>query len=290
MRRLIPIAALIAVCAAPPAAAHPPTETSAAVIATPEGRRADLARFRSRFLAADRSYLPDARAQAEARLAKLEASVAEVSQAYFELELARIVALADNGHTVAFPGPRSRRYDRVAIRLVPFGEEFHVLRASAANADLLGARLLAIDDRPIAELRALARTLAGGTEAWRDRNAGYFLESPEQMRALGAIAGAGGVTYRFALADGKEVSRRLVAEPADPGRPRANSNRWFYPAPVDGEGGEWRALLDPSRAPWSLRDAGEQFRSREAPELDALVIELRRNHDADGRSIGSFLD
>jgi hypothetical protein len=290
MRRLIPITALLAVCSASEPAAHPPQESAATVTVTPEGRRADLVLFRSKFLAVDRSYLPDARAQAEARLAKLEAAVGEVSQAYFELELARIVALADNGHTVAFPGPRSRRYDRVEIRLVPFGEEFHVLRASEANADLLGARLLAIEDRPIAELREVARTLAGGTIAWRDRNAGYFLESPELVHALGVIGRPGAASYRFALTDGKEVTRRLVPEPANPGRPRGNSNRWFYPAPLDGENGAWRALLEPGQAPWSLRDAGEPFRWREAPELGALVIELRQNNGSDGHPIDAFLD
>jgi len=48
------------------------------------------------------------------------------------------------------------------VRLAPFGEDFYVLRAKAENADLLGARLVAIDGHPIEELRAAARTLSGG--------------------------------------------------------------------------------------------------------------------------------
>src|SRR5512134_2319307 len=169
MNRLMPCAALIAVLSAVTAAAHPPQESAPTSVTTPDARRADLSRFRSKFLERDRSYSAGARAEAQARLAKLEASVADVSQAYFELELARIVALADNGHTVAFPGPRSRRYDRIGIRLVPFGEDFYVLRARESDTELLGARLVAIDDRPIADLRRVARTLVGGVPAWRDR-------------------------------------------------------------------------------------------------------------------------
>ncbi|HET8948779.1 MAG TPA: hypothetical protein VFQ07_17505, partial [Candidatus Polarisedimenticolia bacterium] len=76
-------------------------------------RRADLAEFRSEFLAQDRSYSAAARAEAEARLARLEREAAGMSAVAFELELARIVALADNGHTSAFAGPRSRRFNRV---------------------------------------------------------------------------------------------------------------------------------------------------------------------------------
>ena len=74
-----------------------------------DDRRADIAVFREQFLARDRSYSDAARKEAEARLAKLEGETANVSPAYFELELARIVALADNGHTMLFAGPRARR-------------------------------------------------------------------------------------------------------------------------------------------------------------------------------------
>jgi hypothetical protein len=290
MRRPILLAAAFALLLAEPALAHPPHDSKATASSTPEGRRADLARFRSEFLAKDRSYPPEARAEAERRLATLEREAARVSAAYFELELARIVALADNAHTVAFPGPRSRRYDRVEIRLVPFGEEFHVVRARAADADLLGARLVAVDDRPVAGLRAAARALAGGTSAWRDRHAAYFLESPEQMHALGAIGRPDSVTYRFALADGREIVRHLIAAPANGERPRANTSRWLYPAAHPAEQGGWTTLLAPGSAPWALQDPDQPFRWRDAPELGAMVIELRQNHGSDGHPIKPFLE
>jgi hypothetical protein len=198
--RGILVAALVVVSPSVASAQHgdrgPPGPTANAT--TPEGRRADIAVFRENFLAVDRSYSEMARSEAETRLAALEAQAGNVSQAYFELELARIVALADNGHTAYFPGPRSRRFNRIAdVRLAPFGEDFYVLRASPANTDLLGARLVSIDGHAVAELRDVARTLIGGTASWRDRNAGYFLESPEQMHALGVVASATGSPWRM---------------------------------------------------------------------------------------------
>jgi hypothetical protein len=75
-----------------------------------------------------------------------------------ELELARIVALADNGHTQAFPEPRAEHYNRVPIRLNPFGGQFHVVRARADYADLLGAKLVAIDGTDLPALRAAAHS------------------------------------------------------------------------------------------------------------------------------------
>jgi hypothetical protein len=259
------------------------------VVATPEGRIADIAVFRSQFLARDRAYSDAARAQAERRLAELERNAAQISQVYFELEIARIVALADNGHTAFFPGPRSRRYNRIEIRFVPFGDQFYVLRAKAANADLLGARLVAIEGHAIEELREAARTLIGGIPAWRDRNAGYFFESPEQMHALGAIARNGPTTYRFEKRQGAIVERRLEPEPANPNRPRANADRWLFPVAMKEERGEWLPALAEARAPWALGDPETPFRWRMAPELRALVIEMRQNNDAEKQPIASFL-
>jgi hypothetical protein len=256
-----------------------------------QARHADIAVFREQFIARDRALVVAGRVgEAEQRLAALEAQAGRVAQAYFELELARIVALADNGHSAAFPGPRSRRFNRITqVRFSPFGEDFYVLRASPAHADLLGARLVAIDGRAIAQLRAAARSLSGGTDAWRDRNAAYFFESPEQMEAIGAIDSAGRAVYRFQLANGRTVTRRFTPAPANPDRVRANSDRWFYPAPVEGEGDDWRSLLAPEQAPWSLQAPDQPFRMRDAPEIDAFVIEMRQNNSSQDTDIAEFM-
>jgi len=267
---------------------EPQRAESALAPSSAEARRADLAFFRENFMAQDVSYAADARAEAERRLAALEARAGDVSQAYFELELARIVALADNGHTAYFPGPRSRRYNRIMdVRLAPFGEDFYVLRATPANADLLGARLVAVDGRPIAQVRAAARSLMGGTAAWRDRNAPYFLESPEQMHALGVAARAERAAYRFRLANGRTVTRQFTPEPANPDRLRASVDRWYYPALAEGEA--MRTLLNEADAPWSLQEPGTLFRMRDAPELDAFVIEVRQNYGTEDQNIIDFM-
>jgi hypothetical protein len=279
--------------AATPAAAQHGEQSQAATRLEPtsaEARRADIAVFREQFMDRDRALSGDARVEAERRLTALEANVGGVSQAYFELELARIVALADNGHSAYFPGPRSRRFNRIMdVRFTPFGEDFYVLRANPANADLLGARLVAIDGRPIPQVRAAARTLAGGTDAWRDRNDAYFFESPEQMEALDVIASADRASYRFQLANGRSVTRRFTPEAANPNRVRANSDRWFYPAPVEGEADNWRALLRQEQAPWSLQEPDRAFRMRDAPEIDAYVIEMRQNTSSDDTDIAEFM-
>lgn len=249
-----------------------------------EARAADLATFRTQFLNADKSYAPAARAEAERRLAVLDANPGAPSAAAFELELAAIVALADNGHTATFATMRAPRYNRIDIRLAPFGTDFYVLRASEAHADLLGARLVAIDGRPIARVRALAHTLIGGVAAWRDRYAPLFFESPEQLHALGAARRGDAVSYRFQLANGRTITRTLQGAPPA-GEGGVHSTAALYPETAPG----WRTLLAADAAPWALHQPGTPFRMRDAPEIDAYVIELRQTHSSAGAPLDEFM-
>jgi hypothetical protein len=175
------------------------------------------------------------------------------------------------------------------VRLVPFEEDFYVLRADGALAELLGARLEGIEDKPLRELREAARSLAGGLPSFRDRNAGYFLESPEQLHALGLILQPDAATYRFVLPGGAAAERRLMAQPPDAGRARANADRWLYPEMMPSESRDWRPLLVAEQAPWSLRDPDTPFRMRDDAGLQALVLEMRQNNDAPGMPIEKFL-
>lgn len=246
---------------------------AAAHAQSPEGRAADLRFFRAEFMARDKSYPEAARREAEARLRKLESEAARMSQVAFDLELAKIVALADNGHTAYFASSRAKRHNRVPIRFAPFGEEFFVLHADDANRDLIGARVDAIDARSIGQFVATARLLTGGTNAWRDRSVPYFLESPEEMHALHQGKEPGAAVYHFTMPDGKRLERRLVA------KVDSTANPWP---------GRW--LYDQPNAVWAFRERGKPFRWRSAPEIDGLVIELRQTYNAPELPIRKFLD
>ena len=80
-------------------------------------RMEDLAVFRRDFLERDQSFSAQARAAANARLGALIAEADGLTDAQFEVEIARIAALADNGHTDAFPAYRAARYNRAPIRV-----------------------------------------------------------------------------------------------------------------------------------------------------------------------------
>ena len=176
---------------------------------TPAQMRDDINAFRTQVLGRDRSYAADARLKAESQLAGLEAGIDRVSPVQFALALARITALADNGHTNVASSVRARFFNRVPVRLTAFGDEFRVVRATEANADLLGARLVAVDGHAIAELRDSARTLSGGVPHWRDRFAPVLFESPQQLHAMGLARDPARATYAFQTLDGRAVQRQL---------------------------------------------------------------------------------
>lgn len=255
-----------------------------AIQGDPAGRRADLEAFRQQFFDVDRSYSPAARAEAEHRLQALSQQLDRLSDAQFITRLTQIVALADNGHTAMLFRGTSPELGRVPIRVLPFGDQFYVARAGTRDADLVGSRLLAIDGHPIAQLRDSARTLSGGIPAWRDRSAAYLFESPGQLHAMGLARAGGGATYRFALSAGRVIERTL------------------QPAPLPGDDHEPITPLDPdvpagvvsmlplARAPWSLRDFTTLVRRRDAPELDAVVIQMHGNFNPRGGSIAASLE
>lgn len=267
----------------PRANAQPPALSASA-------RRADVAQLRQLMLDVEQSWTPATRALAAARLDSLAAAADTISPIGFELAIARIVATADNGHTSVPAVRRAVRYNRVGLRLTPFGRDFVVMRARPALQELLGATVVAIDGRPIADVRAAAHQLHGGTPAWRDRFVPLSLESPEVLHALGVASNASGATYRFQLLDGRTVERRITAEPAEPNAPRHGSQRWFFGEPTGGDSSPWRIVRAPGQLPWSLQEPGRPFRIREAPELQAVVVELRQNNNAPNAPIRPFLD
>ena len=267
---------VIALAAPTLLAAQAPTLTAAQL-------KEDLDWFRANVLAVEQSYSTGARAEAERRLAALEGSLPRTSPLAFTMELGRIVALADNGHSNLFAGTRGRWANRIPLRLTNFGNEFRVMRAAVAHQDLLGASLVAIDGVPVAVARDSGRTLFGGTPVWRDRNLPLFLESPAQLNVLGIARGAESAEYSFVLESGRTVKRRIAAD----------ASGTFGPPPdflLYAEQDAALKSLVPAALPWSLRDASMTFRSRLAPEIDGMVIQLRRIVDGSGQSISAFLE
>jgi hypothetical protein len=261
-------------------------------------KREDIIVFREQFLAADRSFTPEARATAEARLSRLERVSESTSPSAFIVELCRIAALADNGHTQCLPTWLGRDICRQVTAIVgtkspachfqnpdhevpdprtlpiafyPFGEEFNVIGVDAKDSNLLGSRLVSVENRPVRNIRATLRTFSGGTPALRDLRAATVLASPEQLHAVGLSSRIDSVLYKFVTPRGRTIKRRFVL-----------ARQLEKPM-------TWGELPAADRAPWAFQEPGKSFRYRDAPEIDSIVVQLRQILDGDREKIVDFL-
>ncbi len=201
-----------------------------------------------------------------------------ISDTLFVLRLSQIAALADNGHTGVIYRGEDNEGRHLGLRLASFGADFAVVYAEGSHADLLGARLAAIDGTPISRLRQVARTLAEGVSSRRDQMGSGLLESLDQLNALGLTRSAEQATYRFVSRDGTTRGDVLTVVPRGA---RAGGCSLLEP---DAAPESWKNLLASDKAPWALQEPDENMRTRDRPDLDALVIQQRVNMDA-GRSI-----
>jgi hypothetical protein len=251
---------------------------------TTASRQETLAIMRAIVTSEEKSYTDATRARALALLDSVSARPASLSDLAFELQLSRVVALADNGHSLLRPGSRIRRTNRVGVRLLPLSDGVLVAHATRDLADLLGASLVSIGELPVERLLAENRALYGGTAAWRDQFAPYLLESPEQLHAMGLIGAPAEAVYRFRRPDGTVVSRTLRGDTAGQEGVRSVDEAFF----PDGGRPGWRTLV--RNPPWSLRQPGVAFRRTTEGGPGLFVFQMRQNHDAPGQAIGAVLD
>ena len=135
------------------------------------------------YIGKNRAYSPAARAEALGRVARLNALVA--SPARFELEVAHITALADNGHSALLPPQWTTRYPRSPVHLGLFADGLFVIAAPAGQAGLIGRPVLEINGRGWRNVRETYARYQGGEQAFRDQFVTYFMETPALLAAAG---------------------------------------------------------------------------------------------------------
>jgi hypothetical protein len=209
----------------------------------------------------NRAYSPAERAEALRRLELLPGLVA--TPARFELEVAHIAALADNGHSVLLPPQWPSRYRRSPVHLGLFADGLYVVAAN--RRQLVGRRVLRINDRDWREIRAAYARYQGGLPGFRDQIVTLFMEMP----ALLAAAGFGSDRDRIAFTldargrPGTVTVRAVLA-------PYRDEAAFTGQSPLlDGA-----RMLPEAGVPLYLRQRGLLFRLVFPPALDGAYIQL----------------
>ena len=266
----------------PPKADYP--KPSSALIA----QRQDLDYF-AKIMALDRSFRPESRAEAERRVAALEALPLALPLPKLHVALMQIMALADNGHTKVRVVVVGAKDQLLPVRVTRFAEGFYVMRAKTAYRDMLGGRVESIDGVPFDQLLRRLETLRGGKESFRRENAAYFIEDQDLLYGLGIAHDPTRSEWTVRFADGHRVTHVLEAEPeSDDIAPYGT--RWRSPDPLKGMGTEWAAYRPASgTVPESETEIDNLFTNRPVHGSCARYIRVEDIADTDGQKIQPFL-
>jgi hypothetical protein len=225
----------------------------------------DVAAVRN-YVARNRSYTPAARAEAIGRIALLPGLAGDPAR--FELEVAHIAALADNGHSALLPPQWASRYKRSPVRLGLFADGLYVVAAPLDRRQLLGRQVLRINGHDWRQVRSAYARYQGGEPAFRDQFVTLFMELPALLVAAGFGTDPDLVEYSLAPRRRGPPEQVLVAAALSPYR----GDNAFTGTPMLLEAA---AMLPPTARPLYLREPERRFRLAFVPEIDAAFIQLK---------------
>jgi hypothetical protein len=238
----------------------------------------------------DRSFSPEARKEADARIAALEALPYALSPQKFHVALMQIMALADNGHSRVRAGVDGGEPLTEPVRLTRFADGFFVMRAKSEDRDMLGGRLESIDGVPFDEIVKRLETLRGGTEAFRRDNAALFAIDHDILYGAGIARDPKKSVWSVRMPGGQVITRTLVAETEKSDASFSYGTRWRSPEPLKGMDKDWVDESPASGAePESEQNFDDHFFRAAVPGSCASYVRVQDIADTDGQKIQPFL-
>lgn len=191
----------------------------------------------------------------ETQVAELAARLPALPDAAAVVALRGIAASIGDGHTfVAAPS-----LPKFPLEFCWFGDDLTVVRAAAAYRQLIGARLLAIGDHPVADVQGRLQRLIPQGE-----NAGYVLAQSVALIREPEVLSALGIPPQFRFADTAGTESAVTLAP----------------------GGE--QLLIAEHAPLSMQRMDEPFWFSRLAEPDAVYVQFRSYDGLEANAIRLF--
>jgi tetratricopeptide (TPR) repeat protein len=270
-----PTLALLLACAAGLCAAAPAPAPAAAAW------HADLRVLAEQMPARHRNLFHSmSRVRFDAAVAALDAQLDTLPRHRVIVEMARIAALAGDGHTNVAP----TRDPRIAFHAYPlalyfFDDGLYVRAADQAHAGLVGAKVLRIGRRSADEAYRAVREIVG-----RDNEQGarffapHLLVMPEVLEALDIEPDLARLTLEVEQ-DGRRRTVALTgAGPAEMMPPDTDVSWMPRPGWVDAR----------AATPLWLRDAGSKFRYDYLADERLLYVQVNQIGDEAGETLAQF--
>ena len=267
---------------------HPPKPDYSPPLTLAQSQRDELHYLRN-ITRLDWSYTEQTREAANAVIDQAIRGPLPLSSGAFQLLIARVLAIADNGHTNLGGASTANRLNRLPIRVYSFADGVFVVRALPQGYALLGARILEIDGTPMDELRARLRQYTGGTENEKNVRLPFYLESPELLHAAGLAQECSRVALTVLDAAGVERTVSLEALPANPHAPKSWPSEELRPRADPAEDKSWRVALAGKVDSLPLFAAAPHAFFRETlAGTDIFYVRFDSNNDDDGTSVTAF--
>jgi len=222
-----------------------------------------------RFTRYDRSFSAAAREEYRKRVEGLKSRIGSLDDQHLMAELAKAVALAQNGHTLLVAAGSTIAQPALPLRLAWFADGLYITRA--AEAANVGCKVTGVGSRPIEEAtRVLAELFPGNAQLVTARTPGFFVRA-EWLYGMGVTREPGRVTYAL---DCNGVKRDLALAPGD------------SPAAADSElTGPWKPGAP---LPLYLRDREKNYWFQYLPETGVLYFQFNASLNGGGETIPQF--
>jgi hypothetical protein len=245
----------------------------------------------------------------KAAAAELSGRVAALTDDQMRVELTRLAALPGlrgrEGHSGVFPFTPDSGTHLYPLRFWQFSDGLVVTAARAPYQALVGARLVAVEGKPIAQVLALIDPLVPRDNPMTVLSyAPLYLRTSEVLAGLGVIARPGPARFSFRTAGGAQVDRELTPSPAaDVGTWSTDMPHRLPPRAVTWLARQreaiWWRMLPSSRtlylqynevAAGSDVVADEVMARVRGGGVDGVVVDLRNNGGGDNHTYTHLLD
>ena len=198
----------------------------------PRADREDDLRQLEKWVSMEQSFSKAKRQEAERAITGHRKNRTQFSDAEFYMEVRRIVALANNGHSNVPTWPIHVRFGLLPLRTFWFSDGMYVVRVRKPHQDLLGARIEGIDGRPLADLATRLKDYHGGSIGYfRHYTAASLMLSPALLHAIGLSENSDRLTLQVKVRTGEIVEVELGVD-RESSAVRARPWRYLHPAPI----------------------------------------------------------
>lgn len=218
--------------------------------------------------------------------------------------LMALVASLGDGHTSLEPD-REDFANWYPVHVYEFADGYFITAAHRSAADLVGAQVIEIAGRPVAEVAEAARDLFGADNPSQRKERLYALHNGSLMKGLGYARPDGSLDFKVRLASGRVVQRTLQSRPGDNDFLKQFRSTYIWPdflemaaTPV-GQFAEWTTAYkglppqafrtrDDARPPHLVHR--RTLASKALPEKDAYYVQLNWVFDTPQETMAAFFE